>query len=143
MTAATDEIQDLDPHHNLGPFSRSPVVRCFLIATLVHIALIGATSLGYIYKLIDPLGALKAEQEDAERVKAEKEARDQKLRAEAEAAAKAAAASAAAQQPPATEAKPATDPKQPDPEQVKNPEYLKNLNQSEKPPTEPPDFDLN
>jgi hypothetical protein len=137
MTTATDEILDLDPQQNLKPFARSPVVLSFIIATLVHIGLIGVTSLGYIYELADPLGALEARKAEEAKIEAAAEAKRAIEEAQLkEAAAKAAAARAAAEAAKPAETAPA-DSTKPPPDKVKNPDYVEKLNETAAPPVDP------
>ena len=83
---ADQRIDRLSPEALVESFSRSHLLRWFLVAQAAHLLLIGAFSIGTIRDMLDPEGAAAR-------------------KAEALAAAKAASAPAAAAEPPAAEAK--------------------------------------
>jgi hypothetical protein len=85
-TPADQRIDRLSPEALVESFSRSHLLRWFLVALAAHLLLIGAFSIGTIRDMLDPEGAAAR-------------------KAEALAAAKAASAPAAAAEPPAAEAK--------------------------------------
>lgn len=92
-TPADQRIDRLSPEALVESFSRSHLLRWFLVALAAHLLLIGAFSIGTIRDMLDPEGAAAR-------------------KAEALAAAKAASAPAAAAEPPAAEAKTETTPAQ-------------------------------
>jgi hypothetical protein len=85
-TPADQRIDRLSPEALVESFSRSHLLRWFLVALAAHLLLIGGFSIGTIRDMLDPEGAAAR-------------------KAEALAAAKAASAPAAAAEPPAAEAK--------------------------------------
>ena len=85
-TPADQRIDRLSPEALVESFSRSHLLRWFLVALAAHLLLIGAFSIGTIRDMLDPEGAAAR-------------------KAEALAAAKAASAPAAAAEPPAAEAR--------------------------------------
>jgi membrane protein involved in colicin uptake len=85
-TPADQRIDRLSPEALVESFSRSHLLRWFLVALAAHLLLIGCFSIGTIRDMLDPEGAAAR-------------------KAEALAATKAASAPAAAAEPPAAEAK--------------------------------------
>lgn len=85
-TPADQRIDRLSPEALVESFSRSHLLRWFLVALAAHLLLIGAFSIGTIRDMLDPEGAAARKAAEA-------------------AAAKAASAPAAAAEPPAAEAK--------------------------------------
>jgi hypothetical protein len=85
-TPADQRIDRLSPEALVESFSRSHLLRWFLVALAAHLLLIGGFSIGTIRDMLDPEGAAAR-------------------KAEALAAAKAASAPAAAAEPPAAEAR--------------------------------------
>jgi cytoskeletal protein RodZ len=85
-TPADQRIDRLSPEALVESFSRSHLLRWFIVALAAHLLLIGAFSIGSIRDMLDPEGAATR-------------------KTEALAAAKAASAPAAAAEPPAAEAK--------------------------------------
>lgn len=71
MSEIHEDIQKLAPQKLMGDFSKNRILLCIAVAVVVHVVIIGATSVNYIYyEWINP----EAGKERAERLKQEKEA---------------------------------------------------------------------
>lgn len=49
MTEDQNDIENLSPYKLIDNFSKSRLVPCIVLALAVHVAVIGGTSVGYIY----------------------------------------------------------------------------------------------
>jgi hypothetical protein len=68
-------IQDILPDELLGVFSRTGMGKFLALAVVIHVALIGGTSVGYIRDRLDPVGAAeRRKQEEAAHQAAQKQA---------------------------------------------------------------------
>lgn len=75
MAEEHSEMQDTSPDELLGVFSRTGMGKCLVLAVIVHVILIGGTSVGYIRDRLDPMGAAeRRKQEEAVRQAALKQA---------------------------------------------------------------------
>jgi len=67
-------MQDILPDELLGVFSRTGMGKFLALAVVVHVVLIGGTSVGYIRDRLDPVGAAeRRKQEEAARQAAQKQ----------------------------------------------------------------------
>jgi len=68
-------MQDISPDELLGVFSKTGMGKCLALAVIVHVILIGGTSVGYIRDRLDPMGAAeRRKQEETARQAAQKQA---------------------------------------------------------------------
>jgi len=68
-------MQDIMPDELLGVFSRTGMGKFLALAVVIHVVLIGGTSVGYIRDRLDPVGAAeRRKQEEAARQTAQKQA---------------------------------------------------------------------
>lgn len=68
-------MQDILPDELLGVFSRTGMGKFLALAVVIHVVLIGGTSVGYIRDRLDPVGAAeRRKQEEAAHQAAQKQA---------------------------------------------------------------------